>query len=151
MAKLLKSFLSAVLWLLRNKKIVFLWTSLFVAVVLSIFNFTHGSRFPSQAPYSNPYAGEEQGWRGRREDTFYSSGRAGGGNEVPGQAPRGGWRDDGWGGKDNIPMGPIPARHPSSGMQRDIGGEWTNLVCLWNTDTQSANYIFDYVFQFEIL
>lgn len=151
MVKLLKSFLSAVLRLFRNKDIVFLWTSLCVAFVLSIFNFTHGPRFPSQAPYSNPYAGEEQGWRGRREDAFYSSGRAGGGNDVPRRAPSGGWREDGWGGRDNIPMGPIPARHPSSGMQRDTGGEWTNLVCLWNTDTQSANYIFDYVFQLEIL
>lgn len=118
------------LQLLRNKNIVFLWTSLFVAFVLSIFNFTHGPRFPSQAPYSNPYAGEEQGWRGRREDAFYSSGRAGGGNDVLRRAPSGGWREDGWGGRDNIPMGPIPARHPSSGMQRDTSGEWTNLVCL---------------------
>lgn len=114
------------LW--RKKKHIFLWPSLFVSFILSVFIFTHVSRFPSKAPYSNPYAGEMQGWRGGREDAFYASGQAGGGNDVLGRAPWGGW-----GGQDNIPMGLIPDQHPSPTMQRDTFGEWTNLVCVCRT------------------
>lgn len=103
------------------------------------FYFIHGSRFPSKASYSNPYAGEEQGWRGRRDDQFYSSGRAGGGDDALGRAPWGGWRGDAWGAGNHIPMGLMPARHPNPAMQQDTSGECATLVCLCNTYTQSAN------------
>lgn len=111
---------------------------------------SHVSRFSSKAPYSNPYAGEEQGWRGQTENQFHSLGRAGSGDEaIPGRSSWGGWRDNAWGTRDNIPMGLMSARHLSP--NGDSNGEWINLMLLCNTYSQSANSFFDCVFQYIIL
>ncbi|XP_077426394.1 transmembrane channel-like protein 5 isoform X2 [Vanacampus margaritifer] len=70
--------------------------------------------------HTNPYVQEEQDWWKDREETYdYEIGQTNGnGDRV--RVPWGGWQEQDWRGRENIPMG-LQSRHPESSVfQHDI-------------------------------
>ncbi|XP_056136754.1 transmembrane channel-like protein 5 [Lampris incognitus] len=62
-------------------------------------------RASSKHPHSNPYAREDQGWQGGREDWLQPPMQHTGNDDALGRLPRGVWQGQSWRGTDNIPMG----------------------------------------------
>ncbi|XP_042341575.1 transmembrane channel-like protein 5 [Plectropomus leopardus] len=64
--------------------------------------------------HANPYA------RGERVDTRYSTPGQIGGDDAVGRVPWGGWREESWRERENIPMGLISTRPGSPSWQHDL-------------------------------
>ncbi|XP_074518012.1 transmembrane channel-like protein 5 [Halichoeres trimaculatus] len=77
-------------------------------------------RSASKTPHTNPYARQHHSWGDERADTNYSPPAQPSSDGAGGRVPWGGWQEEGWRGRESIPMGLVSTRPGSPSWQHDL-------------------------------